>query len=129
MSGNSLDQDGYATGRLNGVNIDSEGVVFARYTNGESTVMGKVAIANFNNTQGLRTVGGSQWVETNASGTARLGEAGTSNFGSMQSGALEASNVDLATELVDLIVAQRNYQASAKAISTNNQVTQSIINI
>jgi len=126
---NDLSQDGYATGRLNGVDIDEHGVVFARYTNGESTIMGKVAIANFNNPQGLRSIGGSQWVETNTSGSVRLGEAGTGNFGTMQSGALEASNVDIATELVDLIIAQRNYQASAKAISTNNQVTQSVINI
>jgi flagellar hook protein FlgE len=111
------------------VDIDNQGVVFARYTNGESTTMGKVAMGNFNNPQGLRAVGGSQWVETNESGTVRLGEAGTGNFGLMQSGALESSNVDIATELVDLIIAQRNYQANAKAISTNNQVTQSVINI
>jgi flagellar hook protein FlgE len=126
---NNLDQDGYASGRLSGVDIDNQGVVFARYTNGESTTMGKVAMGNFNNPQGLRAVGGSQWVETNESGTVRLGEAGTGNFGLMQSGALESSNVDIATELVDLIIAQRNYQANAKAISTNNQVTQSVINI
>lgn len=126
---NDLDADGYATGRLNGVDIDEQGVVFARYTNGESTVMGKVAIANFNNAQGLRSIGGSKWAETFDSGTVRYGEAGTGNFGLMQSGALEASNVDLATELVDLIMAQRNYQANAKMISTSNEVTQSIINI
>jgi flagellar hook protein FlgE len=126
---NDLDADGYATGRLNGVDIDEQGIVFARYTNGESTTLGKVAIANFNNPQGLRAIGGSQWAETYTSGTVRYGEAGTGNFGLMQSGALEASNVDLATELVDLIMAQRNYQANAKMISTSDQVTQSIINI
>lgn len=126
---NDLDTNGYATGRLNGVDIDEQGVVFARYTNGESTILGKVAIANFNNPQGLRSIGGSKWAETFTSGTVRYGEAGTGNFGLMQSGALEASNVDIATELVDLIMAQRNYQANAKMISTADQVTQAIINI
>ncbi len=126
---NDLDQNGFATGRLNGVDINDEGVVFARYTNGESTVMGKVALAGFNNPQGLRPIGQSNWVETFSSGTVRFGEAGTGNLGLMQSGALESSNVDIATELVDLIIAQRNFQANAKVISTADQVTQAVINI
>jgi flagellar hook protein FlgE len=126
---NELDQDGYSTGRLNGVDIDDEGVVFARYTNGESAIMGKVAIANFNNPQGLRNIGGTKWAESFEAGTVRFGEAGTSNFGLMQSGALESSNVDIASELVNLILAQRNFQANAKVISTSDQITQSIINL
>jgi flagellar hook protein FlgE len=126
---NELDQDGFSTGRLSGVDIDNEGVVFARYTNGESSIMGKVAVAGFNNSQGLRSIGGTKWVETFASGTVRFGEAGAGSFGLMQSGALESSNVDIATELVDLIIAQRNFQANAKVISTSDQVTQAVINI
>lgn len=126
---NELEQDGFSTGRLNGVDIDNEGVVFARYTNGESTIMGKVAIAGFNNPQGLRSIGGTKWVETFGSGNVRFGEAGTGNFGLMQSGALESSNVDISNELVDLILAQRNFQANAKVISTSDEITQSIINI
>lgn len=126
---NNITQDGFSTGRLSGVDIDDEGIIFARYTNGESTTLGKVAMANFRNPQGLRPVGDSGWVDSYTSGTVRYGEAGTSDFGLIQSGALEASNVDIATQLVNLISAQRNYQANAKVISTADTVTQTIINI
>jgi flagellar hook protein FlgE len=126
---NNLTQDGYGSGRLSGVNIDSEGVVFARYTNGRSDAIGKVALAKFNNPQGLQQLGETSWGETFASGTAQFGEAGTSSFGQVQSGALEASNVDIAEQLVNLITAQRNFQANAQVISTADQITQTIINI
>ncbi len=126
---NNISQDGFSTGRLSGVDIDDEGIIYARYTNGESTTLGKVAMANFRNPQGLRSVGDTSWVETFTSGTVRYGEAGTSDFGQIQSGALESSNVDIATQLVNLITAQRNYQANAKVISTADTVTQTIINI
>ena len=126
---NNLTQDGYTSGRLAGVDIDTEGVVFARYTNGQSSALGKVALAKFNNNQGLRQVGDTAWVESFESGTAQLGEASTSSFGQIQSGALEASNVDVAEQLVNLITAQRNFQANAQVIQTGDQITQAIINL
>jgi flagellar hook protein FlgE len=126
---NRLSQNGYTSGRLAGVDIDPEGVVFARYTNGQSAALGKVALAKFNNQQGLRQVGDTNWVESFASGSPQFGEAGTSSFGQIQSGALESSNVDIAEQLVKLITAQRNFQANAESISTADTVTQTIINI
>ena len=126
---NNLSQDGYTSGRLSGVDIDTEGVIFARYTNGQSTALGKVALAKFNNQQGLSQAGDTNWSESFQSGAAQLGEAGTSSFGSIQSGALEASNVDISAQLVNLIIAQRNFQANAEVISTADSVTQTIINI
>ena len=126
---NNLSQDGYTSGRLAGVDIDTEGVIFARYTNGQSSPLGKVALAKFNNQQGLRQVGDTSWAESYSSGTPQLGEAGTSSFGQIQSGALEASNVDIAAQLVALITAQRNFQANAEVISTADSITQTVINI
>ena len=112
-----------------GVDIDKEGVVFARYTNGQSAAAGKVAMAKFNNQQGLRQIGDSNWAESFGSGDPQFGEAGTSSFGQIQSGALEASNVDIAAQLVSLITAQRNFQANAEVISTADSITQTVINI
>ena len=129
FSVNNLTQNGNTSGRLAGVDVDTEGVVFARYTNGESSALGKVAMARFNNPQGLRQIGDTNWAETFASGTSQLGEAATSSFGQIQSGALESSNVDISEQLVKLITAQRNFQANAQVISTADNVTQTIINI
>ena len=126
---NSLGQDGYSSGRLSGVDIDADGIVFARYTNGQSSAMGKVALAKFNNAQGLRQIGDTSWVETFTSGDAQLGEAGTSSFGAIQSGALEASTVDIAEQLVNLITAQRNFQANAQVITASDAITQTVINL
>jgi flagellar hook protein FlgE len=126
---NSLGQDGFSSGRLSGVDIDADGIVFARYTNGQSSAMGKVALAKFNNTQGLRQIGDTSWVETFPSGDAQLGEAGTSSFGAIQSGALEASTVDIAEQLVNLITAQRNFQANAQVITAADAITQTVINL
>ena len=125
----SLSQDGFSTGRLSGLEVDTEGLVRASFTNGQTTSLGKVALARFDNPQGLRQTGNTSWVETVRSGTAAAGEAGTGNFGLIQSGALETSNVDLTAELVQLITAQRNFQANSKAIETANTITQTIINI
>lgn len=124
-----LQQSGYATGRLSGIDIDAEGIVSARYTNGQSQTLGKVALANVANPQGLSPQGDTVWGETYGAGDLVLGEAGTSSFGLIQSGALESSNVDVAGELVNLITAQRNFQASAQVITTADTVTQTIINI
>lgn len=126
---NSLSQDGFTTGRLTGVSVDAEGVVFARFTNGQSTSLGKLALANFTNPQGLQQLGDTTWGESFQSGDALLGEAGTASFGNIQSGALESSNVDLTAQLVQMITAQRNFQANAQMISTADTVTQTVINI
>ncbi len=126
---NGLSQDGFTTGRLSGIDIDGEGVVFARFTNGQATPLGKVALANFPSVQGLRQTGDTNWAQTFESGDLLLGEANTASFGLVQSGALETSNVDIAESLVNLITAQRNYQANAQVISAADTITQTIINI
>lgn len=126
---NNLIQDGYTSGRLNGVSVSAEGVVFASFTNGQSQALGQVAMAKFPNAQGLSKLGDTSWAESFGSGTATFGAAGSSDFGAIQSGALEASNVDVAEQLVNMIVAQRNFQANAKTISTEDTITQAIINI
>jgi flagellar hook protein FlgE len=125
----SITQDGYTTGRLIGIDIDSSGVVQARFTNGQATALGQLAIANFSNPQGLQQLGDSNWAQTFGSGQPLNGQAGNSGFGLVQSGALEASNVDITAQLVNMITAQRNFQANAQMIQTADQVTQTIINI
>ena len=129
FSVNNLSQDGYASGRLSGIDINSEGIVFARFTNGQSSALGKVALASFPNQNGLRQLGDTTWAQTFESGDLVLGEPGTGSLGLIQSGALEASNVNIAESLVSLITAQRNFQANAQVISTADTVTQTIINI
>ncbi len=126
---NLLNQDGFAAGRLSNIDVDANGVVFARFTNGRSEPLGQIALSNFTNTQGLRQLGDTSWGESFTSGNAIRGAAGTASFGQIQSGALEASNVDLTEQLVNMITAQRNFQANAQIISTADQVTQTIINI
>jgi flagellar hook protein FlgE len=103
--------------------------VQARYTNGRSISLGQVAIANFANPQGLQPIGNTNWSETFGSGQALHGQAGNSGFGLIQAGSLEQSNVDITAQLVNMITAQRNFQANAQVISTENQLTQTIINI
>ncbi len=126
---NALSQDGYAPGRLSGINIDQSGVVFARYSNGQALTLGQVALANFSNPQGLSPVGNTAWAESFDSGQPVVGSPQTGARGSVQAGALEDSNVDISSELVNLILAQRNSQANAKTIETDNAVTQTIINL
>jgi flagellar hook protein FlgE len=126
---NSVSQDGYTTGRLIGIDIDETGIVQARFTNGNSQPLGQVAIANFANPQGLQQLGNTQWAETFSSGQALRGQAGNSGFGLVQSGALEGANVDVTEQLVQMITAQRNFQANAQMISTADSITQTIINL
>jgi len=126
---NGLSQDGFSTGRLSGIDIDNEGIIFARFTNGQSNALGKVALAGFPNVGGLRQQGDTAWTQSFESGDLILGEANTASFGLIQSGALEASNIDIAESLVNLITAQRNFQANAQVISAADTVTQTIINI
>ncbi|HUO95021.1 MAG TPA: flagellar hook-basal body complex protein, partial [Steroidobacteraceae bacterium] len=101
----------------------------AKYTNGRSLLLGQLAISNFPNPQGLAPLGNSNWAETFASGNVIRGTAGSSNIGLVQSGALETSNVDLTKELVDMITAQRAFQANAQMITTDDQITQTILQI
>jgi flagellar hook protein FlgE len=129
FSVSAVNQDGYTTGRLVGVETDADGVVQARFTNGRSVALGQVAIAQFASVDGLQTLGDTAWGETFASGSALLSAAGTGGMGSIQSGALEGSNVDVTQQLVNMITAQRNFQANAKMISTADALSQTIINI
>lgn len=125
----AVSQDGFTTGRLIGISVGSTGVVQARFTNGRSVSLGQVAVASFANPQGLQPLGNTNWSETFNSGQALHGQAGNSGFGLIQSGSLEQSNVDITAQLVNMITAQRNFQANAQMISTENQITQTIINI
>lgn len=125
----SLSQDGYPSGSLNGLDIDAGGTVRANYTNGQTVALGKVMIANFANPNGLKQVGNANYVATSTSGQVVLGQAGADGFGTIKAGALERSNVDITEELVNLITAQRNFQANAKAIETTTTLSQTIIQI
>ena len=123
----SVDQDGFTSGRLDGLEIDASGTIRANYTNGQNNPLGKIVVANFNNQNGLKQIGNATYVEQ-PFGAPQVGEA-VRGFGNILSGSLERSNVDITEELVNLITAQRNFQASAKAIETTTSLTQTIINI
>ncbi|MNQ97252.1 Flagellar hook protein FlgE [compost metagenome] len=123
----SQSQDGYATGIISSLTIDESGVMFASFSNQQSKAIGQVAIASFANEQGLQPVGGSKWKETYASGIPGVDAPTTGTLGAVVSNSLEESNVNLTSELVDLIKAQSNYQANAKTISTQSTIMQTII--
>jgi flagellar hook protein FlgE len=129
FSVNSIDQDGYTTGRLTGVSVDPAGVISGTYSNGRIEALGQIAVANFNGVDALQQKGGASWGETAASGPALLGTPGVAGFGQIESNSLEASNVDMTKELVHMITAQRNFQANAKLISASDQLAQTIINL
>lgn len=126
---NSLQQNGYATGQPTGLQISNAGIVSATFTNGQSTTLGQVALSDFADPQALQQVSDTNWTVTPASGPAIEGVAGSGAFGSIQSGALEASNVDLSSQLVGLITAQRNYQANAQALQAESTVDQTLLQI
>lgn len=126
---NDQKQNGYESGRLTGLEIDDEGIIFARFTNGEALTLGQVALANFRNPEGLTPLGETGWAESYESGNPTIGSPRTASFGKINSSSLEDSNVNLSDQLVRLIIAQRNFQANAKTIETTNQVTQTILNI
>ena len=125
----SITQDGYATGQLRGVEIDSTGVLFTRYTNGQSRQQSQIALASFTNPNGLQPVGDTNFVETFSAGQPTITTPGLSGTGALQSGALEASNVEITSQLVKMIIAQRNFQANAQMIQTEDAVTQTVINL
>ncbi|KTG16065.1 MULTISPECIES: flagellar hook protein FlgE [unclassified Guyparkeria] len=121
--------DGNTTGQLTGISVGTDGLIRASYTNGETIPLGKVALVDFRNPQGLKQVGDNSWIESIDSGEPLGGEAGSGTFGAIQGGALEASNVDLTAELVNLITAQRNFQANSRAIEANKTLSDTIIGI
>ncbi len=122
-------QDGYAPGKLSGVTIEDNGLLMATYSNGQSKPAGQLELATFRNVQGLRPMGGNNWSRSYESGDPIVGAAGQGNQGALQSGALEESNVDLTGELVNMITAQRFYQANAQTIKTQDQVLQTLVNL
>jgi len=123
------DQDGRPEGDLIGLDIGDDGLVSANYSNGSQKNLAKIVLANFSNPTGLRQIGDASYYATSKSGAVTLGEAGTAGYGTVRAGARERANVDLTQELIELITNQRNFQANAKAIETNNTLTQAIINI
>jgi flagellar hook protein FlgE len=129
FSVSNLTQDGYTSGELTKINIGESGAVTATYSNGKTQTAGQVALMNFRNVQGLQPVGGNNWIETADSGQAVLGVPGEGKFGALRSGALEDSNVDLTAELVNMMTAQRNYQANAQTIKTQDQVMSTLVNL
>ncbi len=126
---NSLSQDGYATGSLVGYAIDKLGVISGNYSNGQTTVVAQMVMADFRNPQGLTPTGNNQFEETTASGLPVIGDPGTGSLGVVQSSAVEESNVDLTSELVHMITAQRDYQANAQTIKTESTIMQTLVNL
>lgn len=122
-------QDGYESGRLSGFNIGADGIIMGRYTNGKTSRLGQVALANFTNPNGLQPTGGNAWIETSASGQPLVSSPGSSNLGVLQSSAVEDSNVDLTAELVNMITAQRVFQANSQTIKTQDQLLQTVVNL
>jgi flagellar hook protein FlgE len=125
----SLEQDGLPVGRLTGIDIGADGLVRATFSNGTSEPIVRVALVRFSNEQGLTQQSGTAWKESILSGEALAGEATTGTFGDINSSALEQANVNLTTELIDMIIAQRNFQANSRALEVNNQLNQTILNI
>ncbi len=127
FSVNGLDQDGLPAGNLTGLDVDSTGAIFARYSNGGSKVLGQVALARFPSNQSLAKLGDTSWAATSTSGAPIYGAAGDNNFGTIQSSALEGSNVDLSDQLVKLIIAQQAYQANSQTITTEKTLIETIL--
>ena len=124
-----LTQDGYTAGTLTGISISEQGIITTRYSNGQTQSNGQLALADFRNVQGLKPIGKNNWAETSSSGQPLHGHPAQGNFGSINSGALEASNIDLTAELVAMMTAQRDYQANAQTIKTQDTVLQTLVNL
>ncbi|MGN6314714.1 flagellar hook protein FlgE [Trinickia sp.] len=125
----NLSQDGFATGELTNFSIGADGIISGTYSNGRTQSLGQIVLANFNDPNGLQNLGNDQFAETSASGVPQISAPGSTNHGTLTGGALENSNVDLTSQLVDLITAQRNYQANAQTIKTQQAVDQALINL
>ncbi|MFE8146599.1 flagellar hook protein FlgE [Brenneria goodwinii] len=126
---NSATQDGYASGSLSSYTINSDGTITGTYSNGQTQLLGQIVMASFANPQGLQSEGDNVWTSTASSGAAIVGTAGVGVFGSLTSGALESSNVDIGSELVNMIVAQRNYQSNAQTIKTQDSILNTLVNL
>ncbi|MDQ3267510.1 MAG: flagellar hook protein FlgE [Pseudomonadota bacterium] len=126
---NQQTQNGYTSGQLSGFNTSADGTIVGRYTNGQSKALGQILLANFANPQGLQPLGNNEWSASASSGSALIGTPGTSSLGVVQSSAVEDSNVDLTAELVNMIMAQRVYQANAQTIKTEDAMMQTITNL
>jgi flagellar hook protein FlgE len=124
-----VSQDGYTSGQLTGFVVDPDGMVQARYSNGKTIAAAQIALADFRNVQGLVPVGGNLWRATPASGQPAVSAPGTANLGMLKGGALEESNIDLTQQLVDMITAQRAYQANAQTIKTQDQMMSTLVNL
>jgi flagellar hook protein FlgE len=125
----NLTQDGYTSGELTGLTIGENGQITTRYSNGQSQVGGQLSLADFRNVQGLAPIGGNDWVATFSSGQPVMGSPGVGKFGALRAGALEESNVDLTAELVNMMTAQRAYQANAQTIKTQDQIMSTLVNL
>lgn len=124
-----VSKDGYPAGELMGLVVENTGVIRANYSNGEGLPIGQIELATFSNLNGLRPLGGNEWAETLDSGEPIRGEPATGSLGALQTSALEESNVDLTSELVQMMIAQRTYQANAQTIKTQDQVLQTLVNM
>lgn len=129
FSVNTLEQDGYTSGHLSGFNIGSDGVISGRYTNGKTAVLGQIALANFANANGLVALGNNEWAETAQSGAPLVGVPNSASLGVLQASAVEDSNVDLTAQLVNMITAQRIYQANAQTIKTQDSILQTLVSL
>lgn len=125
----TLTQDGYTSGHLNSTSTGPDGTITGRYSNGQTRPLGQIVLANFTSPQGLQPVGNNEWVQTAASGNPLVGAPGSSSLGVLQSSATEDSNVDLTAELVNMITAQRTYQANAQTIKTQDSLLQTIVSL
>lgn len=125
----NLSQDGYTAGELTGISIEPSGVITTRYSNGETQYRGQLALADFRNVQGLAPIGSGEYLETFVSGQPVLGNPGIGKYGELRAGAVEESNVDLTAELVNMMTAQRNYQANAQTIKTQDQIMSTLVNL
>jgi flagellar hook protein FlgE len=129
FSSNSVTQDGYTAGGLSKFNVGADGVIIGSYTNGQSATLGQIVLANFTNPNGLQALGNNAWAESSTSGQPQVNVPNTGSLGVLQSSAVEDSNVDLTAELVNMITAQRIYQANAQTIKTQDQVLQTLVNL
>ena len=126
---NDLTQNGYTAGKLSGFSVGQDGTIVGRYSNGQTLAQGQIALTSFTNSQGLAPIGNNQWAETSSSGLPLVGAPGAGTLGVLQSGAVEEANVDLTQELVNMITAQRVYQANAQTIKTEDSLLQTIVNL
>jgi flagellar hook protein FlgE len=126
---NTLTQDGFAKGDLAGLAVTKDGLIQAQYTNGQATIIGQLSLTSFINPNGMQSIGDNHWIATPEAGTANTQQPNSGVLGLIQSGAVEESNVDLTAELVNLIIAQRMYQANAQTIRAQDQILQTLVNL